>query len=294
MFLLIAAAIDKKPLPGFFHLTMGSATELAIRYTLFAGVAWLLGYVIFKRRWFHRKIIAKFPKNREIWREIGYSAISVVIFAMVSTFTIYAWHEGWTQIYRKVSKYGMWWFWLSIPVAALIHDTWFYWTHRLMHHRRLFRWFHRTHHLSHNPTPWAAYAFSPLEAVLQAAIFPIVVTIMPMHLYAFGLFMLWQITYNIAGHSGYEFHPRWFMKSPLRYVFNTPTNHIMHHETMRGNYGLYFNFWDRLMGTNHEKYEERFLEVTGADAKTQAKDAGTPTPAPAPVGTPASAGASSS
>ena len=43
---------------------------------------------------------------------------------------------------------------------------------------------------------------------------------------------------------------------------NTPTNHIMHHEHFRGNYGLYFNVWDRLMGTNHERYEERFREVT--------------------------------
>ncbi|MDZ4287696.1 MAG: sterol desaturase family protein, partial [Prosthecobacter sp.] len=84
----------------------------------------------------------------------------------------------------------------------------------------------------------------------------------PMHPYAFGLFMIWQIVYNIAGHSGYEFHPSWIMKTPLRFLANTPTNHIMHHETLRGNYGLYFNIWDRLMGTNHANYEKRFHEVT--------------------------------
>jgi sterol desaturase/sphingolipid hydroxylase (fatty acid hydroxylase superfamily) len=53
------------------------------------------------------------------------------------------------------------------------------------------------------------------------------------------------------------------MRSPLRYLLNTPTNHIMHHESMRGNFGLYFNFWDRIMGTNHPGYEQRFAEVTG-------------------------------
>jgi sterol desaturase/sphingolipid hydroxylase (fatty acid hydroxylase superfamily) len=42
---------------------------------------------------------------------------------------------------------------------------------------------------------------------------------------------------------------------------NTPTNHVMHHEKLRGNYGLYFNVWDRLMGTNHKDYEKRFEEV---------------------------------
>lgn len=31
---------------------------------------------------------------------------------------------------------------------------------------------------------------------------------------------------------------------------------------LKGNYGLYFNVWDRLMGTNHPDYEARFREVT--------------------------------
>ncbi len=36
----------------------------------------------------------------------------------------------------------------------------------------------------------------------------------------------------------------------------------MHHQHIRMNYGLYFNFWDRLMGTNHPQYEARFTELT--------------------------------
>ena len=59
---------------------------------------------------------------------------------------------------------------------------------------------------------------------------------------------------------------RGLMNSWLRRILNTPTNHIMHHEKLRGNYGLYFNIWDRLMGTNHEDYEKRFHEVTSRPA----------------------------
>ena len=40
---------------------------------MLAGVAWLLGYVFFKRRWFHRKIVTSFPKSGEVRREIVYS-----------------------------------------------------------------------------------------------------------------------------------------------------------------------------------------------------------------------------
>jgi sterol desaturase/sphingolipid hydroxylase (fatty acid hydroxylase superfamily) len=52
------------------------------------------------------------------------------------------------------------------------------------------------------------------------------------------------------------------MKTPLKFFLTTPTHHAMHHEKMRGNYGIYFNFWDRLMGTSHPHYEACFLEVT--------------------------------
>ena len=263
---------------SFLELTYNNVTGLGARYALFAGIAYLLGYVLFKRQWFPRKIIAKFPQSREVRREMAYSAVCLLIFAMVGAATIYAARHGWTQMYFKLSRYPAWWFWTSIGIAIIIHDTWFYWTHRLMHHPRLFRAFHRVHHLSHNPTPWAAYAFSPLEAVTQAAIFPIAVTVMPMHPYAFGLFMMWQIVYNILGHSGYEIHPRWLMKSPLRFIVNTPTNHVMHHETLRGNYGLYFNVWDRLMRTNHRDYEDRFIQVTSRPSASKTDELVTATP----------------
>ena len=36
---------------------------------------------------------------------------------------------------------------------------------------------------------------------------------------------------------------------------------------MRGNYGLYFNVWDRLMGTQSTAYVETFEAVTSAQAR---------------------------
>jgi len=251
-----------KHFPSFFELTAGTTVVLTVRYAIAAGLAWLLGYVIFKRRWFHRKIVEHFPTSAEVWREIRYSAMTLLIFGAVGATTAYAARGGWTQLYWRIDEHGWGWFGLSILCAILLHDAYFYWTHRLMHHRRLFPLFHRVHHLSRNPTPWAAYAFAPLEAVVESGILPLAVTIMPMHPLAFVIFMGWQITYNVLGHTGYEFHPRWLMDSWLRHILNTPTNHAMHHEKMRGNYGLYFNIWDRLMGTNHQDYEARFREVT--------------------------------
>jgi Delta7-sterol 5-desaturase len=248
---------------GLFEIVAGVSLSTALRYLFFAGFAWVLGYILFRQRWLHRKIIPRFPASADIRREIRDSMITVVIFGVVGVLTILAAQRGWTQMYFRVSAHGWGWWWASIGLTILLHDAWFYWTHRLMHHPKLFRLFHRTHHLSTNPTPWAAFAFSPGEAVVQAAIFPLAISIMPMHPLAFGVFMLWQMLFNVIGHTGYEYNHRRFLDSWfLRTVINTPTAHAMHHEKIRGNYGLYFNFWDRLMRTNHEEYESRFREVT--------------------------------
>jgi sterol desaturase/sphingolipid hydroxylase (fatty acid hydroxylase superfamily) len=247
---------------NFLRLSTFTTVEVGVRYFLFAGIAWLLAYVLFPRRWFHRKIIARLPQSADVRREIGYSVLTLFIFGLMGAGTIYASKQGWTQMYWQPAERGWAWFWGSVACGIVLHDTYFYWTHRLMHHPRLFGPFHRVHHLSTNPSPWAAYSFAPLEAVVEAGIFPVTVCVMPIHPLAFGIVMLWQITFNVLGHTGYEFHPRWLMDSWLGKVLNTPTNHVQHHEKLKGNYGLYFNVWDRLMGTNHPDYENRFREVT--------------------------------
>ena len=60
---------------------------------------------------------------------------------------------------------------------------------------------------------------------------------MPIHPLAFGIFMVWQIAFNVLGHVGYEFYPRRLMDSPMRCILNTATNHVMHHETLRETMG---------------------------------------------------------
>ena len=247
---------------NFLELFTGVSITSGLRYLLFAGIAWLLTYVWLQRRWLHRKVVQRLPASADVRREIKDSLISLLIFGFVGAVTVWAALNGWTQMYFKIADRGWVWFWASVALTVVLHDAYFYWTHRLMHHRRLFRVFHRTHHLSTNPTPWAAFAFSPAEAFVEAGIFPLAVLLMPIHPLAFTAFMFWQMTYNVIGHTGYEFHPRWLMDSWLKHVLNTPTNHVMHHENMRGNYGLYFNVWDRLMRTNHVDYENRFREVT--------------------------------
>jgi sterol desaturase/sphingolipid hydroxylase (fatty acid hydroxylase superfamily) len=183
------------------------------------------------------------------------------VFGLVTLAILVAARAGLTRLYWRIEDYGWGWLLASVAAMVVLHDTYFYWTHRLMHHRRLYRLIHRTHHLSTSPTPWAAYAFSPAEAMVQAGVGPLIVFTMPTHPLAFAAFMFWQIAFNVLGHCGYEIFPRWFLRSPLGWVLNSVTHHALHHEKFRADFGLYFNVWDRLMGTNHRDYERRFANA---------------------------------
>ena len=55
------------------------------------------------------------------------------------------------------------------------------------------------------------------------------------------------------GHLGYETFPKSLIKHPIGKWQNNATNHNLHHQLSKYNYGLYFTFWDRLMGTYQAK-----------------------------------------
>jgi sterol desaturase/sphingolipid hydroxylase (fatty acid hydroxylase superfamily) len=142
-----------------------------------------------------------------------------------------------------------------------LHDTYFYWAHRLMHQPKLFRYFHNVHHKSTNPSPWAAYAFQPLEGIVEAAIIFPIIFLIPFHKTALLAFLIFMMTYNVYGHLGYEIFPKTFNKHPIGRWLNTSVNHNQHHKYFTGNFGLYFLFWDRWLGTIRNDYDTEFAEV---------------------------------
>ena len=85
------------------------------------------------------------------------------------------------------------------PLIIVAHDAWFYWTHRALHHRRWFRAVHGRHHASLHPTPWAAYAFHPVEALVQAVFLPLFLLFVPMHEGAIAVFLVAGLIFAISG-----------------------------------------------------------------------------------------------
>lgn len=131
-----------------------------------------------------------------------------------------------------------------------------------MHHPKIFRHVHLVHHRSTNPSPWAAYSFHPLEAVIEAGIFVLIVFTIPAHVSALLVFLVYMIVRNVLGHLGIEFLPKRFLKNRWFNWHTTTTHHDLHHKSFDHNYGLYFTWWDRWFGTEHPAYEQVFEEVT--------------------------------
>lgn len=123
------------------------------RYLIFAGGAFFIFYVLKPQRFLHIRIQAKFPSNSDYRREILYSLSTFLIFALMSLVVLWARRQGYTQIYTRISDYGWPYLLFSIVAYVVLHDTYFYWTHRLMHWKAIFPYVHKVHHLSTNPSP---------------------------------------------------------------------------------------------------------------------------------------------
>jgi len=216
---------------------------MALRYLATSGFfAWLTRHV----RPGHYAGLAP-----QIRREIGWSLVSAAIYGAPAGIVAWGWQQhGWTRIYTDWQAYPLWWLPASVLVYLFLHDSWFYWTHRLMHRPAIFRTAHAVHHASRPPTAWAAMSFHPIEALTGAIVIPLLVLLIPIHVAALGVVLTIMTVMGITNHMGWEIFPRALIHSALGGWLITASHHHRHHEQYLCNFGLYFRFWDRLCGTD--------------------------------------------
>ncbi|MBL4858043.1 MAG: sterol desaturase family protein [Erythrobacter sp.] len=216
---------------------------VALRYLASSGVfAWLT----------HRRLPDYHAKlGEQIRKEIGWSLASAAIYGIPAGVVAWGWQErGWTRIYTHWDALPLWYLPLAPLIYLFLHDTWFYWIHRLMHRPAWFRAMHAVHHASRPPTAWAAMSFHPWEAITGAIVIPLLVFAVPIHVAMLGLVLLVMTVMGVTNHMGWEMFPRKLVHSALGGWLITASHHQRHHEEYRCNYGLYFRFWDRLCGTD--------------------------------------------
>lgn len=267
----------------FHDFTVTFAVTI-LRYFLIAGIAFGLFYYGLAKKLGKAKIQQRYAKNRDFIREIMHSSVSSVMLAIMAVIALSGWLRPYTLVYEELGDYPYWWIPLSLVLSLVVHDTYFYWIHRAMHHERIFRYTHLVHHQSNNPSPWSSYSFHFIEALAEGAVVIVLVLVLPMHPSVILLFTFVSFVINVYGHLGYEIMPKGFRTSIWFEILNSSTYHNLHHQKFKGNYSLYFRVWDRMLKTEHPDYvkiydriqEQRFgtKEVSGQDSIELPKEVG--------------------
>ncbi len=233
------------------------------RYLIAASI--MFGIILLFRGWAEaRRIQQRRPSPQDYTREFLSSIRSVFFFSVTTLATLFLRDAG--IILLDLEQFSLALLLAQTAAMILAHDAYFYWMHRTLHHRRLFRATHLHHHKSRTPSPWTAYSFSVSEAIFEAAFVPLFLLAASLFGVAYAgmavLLFIWiQIARNVMGHAGVELHPAGWVDSKWTDWISTTTHHDLHHSDGRYNYGFYFTWWDRWMGTEHPQYKERFRSV---------------------------------
>jgi len=232
-----------------------------LRYFAVAGAMYGIFHLWFRREWLAHRIQASFPARGDVAHEIRSSMWAMACSGLASIIFFGLIQRGSTQMYFDVAQHGWGYFAFSILLGIVGYDAWFYWQHRLLHTPWWFRRAHQVHHHATNPTPFANFAHHWIEISLGNAFFIGFVLVVPMHPVAYGLVSMFIFGWGMVAHLGYELYPAWFAQSRAFGWINSATHHNMHHSHVGCNYGMFFNFWDRAMATNHPEYRATFDAV---------------------------------
>ncbi len=231
--------------------TVALSVIIALRYLLVAGglyaLLWKDGRPRLRRA---QRLNTRAPTRGAVLHELRASLVSSPIYALPAAVALQAFLHGQGRMYADPGRYGLW----LLPASALLYlvvqDTHYYWTHRLLHHPRLFAWAHRGHHRSREPTPFASFAFDAAEAASTAWLLPAMTFLVPINVdVALALLTLMTLS-ALMNHCGFELWPERWVRGPVGRWVITATHHSLHHTRLRTNYGLYLRCWDRWMGTD--------------------------------------------
>jgi ferredoxin-NADP reductase len=249
-------------IPTFFENIAAMYGENLLWYAGFAFPFFILFWIAGKHHFKKIRIQETQRANLHHFKhDLGFSAITFLIFALMDVCFLYLESKGYTQIYFDIAEYGYLWLGVSFLIVLFIDDMFFYWSHRAMHLPRFYKFFHKVHHESTDPSPLTAFAFHPSEAVIEQLMHVVLPFLLPLN---FGVMIAWQIfsmLNNVFAHLGYEIYPKGWVKLPLLQFKTASTHHNMHHQLFNGNYALYFTWWDQWMGTEFQDYQTRHQQI---------------------------------
>jgi Delta7-sterol 5-desaturase len=234
--------------------------QFLMNYGIIAAV-YVLVWKLFKKRLQNWRIqLKERVDSKQIKSEIINSFFTLLVSTLIVMVIYLMKAKGYTKIYTDINEYPKFFAYGGFFIFLFLDDAWFYWVHRLLHHRRIFKYIHKVHHKSIDVNPFTSLSFHWAETFLLTFWIVPASMLFPMYLPAFGLLQIWGFLDNIKSHLGYEFFPSWWNKR-LGKLMTSSTHHNMHHSKFNGNYGVHFRIWDRLLGTEFNDYEKTFDQI---------------------------------
>ena len=176
------------------------------------------------------------------WRELRWSAVKTIAFnhIVLGPAMGYFGYQGAVDwgLHMGVDTFPSWltsmW---QITLFMVIDDTMFYWGHRLLHHKRIYKHIHKLHHSFYQPVGVASLYSHPIEVILTNTIpFMTGPILVGAHMSTTWMWLILRICETVDGHCGYDFS--W---SPYRLLpfSGDSAHHDFHHSHNKGNFGSF-------------------------------------------------------
>jgi len=152
-----------------------------------------------------------------------------------------------------------WYNLLQYPFFLFFTDALVYVIHRGLHSKLLYKRLHKPHHKWIMPTPYAAYAFHPVDGFAQSIPYHVFPFLFPLQKFAYVLLFIFVNVWTVVIHDG-----EYVQNSP---IINGAACHTMHHLYFNYNYGQYTTLWDRIGGSYRQPDDELFNKETKMSKK---------------------------
>ncbi|MFT5449466.1 MAG: sterol desaturase/sphingolipid hydroxylase (fatty acid hydroxylase superfamily) [Gammaproteobacteria bacterium] len=148
------------------------------------------------------------------------------------------------------------WFVALVLLAPVIHAVHFYFAHRLLHVKLLYKTVHSLHHRNVEVGPWSGLSMHPVEHILY---FSTVVVQWLLALHPVNALLQIQLAafYPALGHCGFE-----KLKTGKQSALDGGSYfHYLHHKYFECNYGGSLAPLDKLFGTFHDGTDEALASM---------------------------------
>jgi lathosterol oxidase len=186
---------------------------------------------------------ARWPSAEQARHALLLGSANILMGAIAGgSFAWYVASGGWSRLYFDVRAWPLAWLPASAIVLFVAVDAGLYYSHRLLHHRALFRHVHRWHHRFVAPTLFTTTAVHPIEFLVFEAVLIAPALIVPVHVGVYVVVIAYTYLIGMIDHSGIRLRWRLPLHADNRF-------HDDHHVYFHCNYSHHTTLFDRLHGT---------------------------------------------